>query len=208
MTELEMAKIIDANTAAGWEIPAIPTAADWSKLAHLRLRKRLNPHGRYSGAEESFQSALEAVGRHPAFAAQAEAATLACERQFRSVEVAAMESELASIDADAWGLSKAEQAAALIIGGMKPAATGPGIPQFDHARERAALELTTGSISLDGFLTDLRRAAELKQQIAAAKTELKSLTTTAEREAAARAERVKAARAERAALRKREAVGV
>lgn len=194
---------LDVASESLYRVPAVPTPATWAAFAHLKLRRRLSPHARVSRSEESFLSALENLSVHPAFRAAAEREIINTEIAFRGVEIVGLEAELASITPADWGLTAAEQKAALVVGGMKPAAAGPGLPVFDYARERAALELQTGTLALNGFLGDVRRAAELREKIAAAKAELKNLTTTAEREAVVRAERVKQAKAERAALRKR-----
>lgn len=208
--ELKTAEtVVGILNEGAWRVPVIPKREHWQALAHLKLRARVAPHAPLSHGEQAFRSAMETLSSHAAFRREAETAVLEVERAFRTAEIEALENELASIRPSDWGLSDAEQRQAMRVGGLVPAGK-PGVGEaiFDHARERAALELTTGTLALDGFLQDLRRLKELQARIEQAKAELANLSTSTEREEAQRKSRVKQAKAERAALRKREAATV
>lgn len=191
---------------AGWSVPAIPAANDWKALAILKLRKRMSPHLNLPAPQQFFHDSMDALARHPAFKSEAESALLNIDRDWRSLELDTLKAELKTVNAAEWGLTSSEQKQARLVAGIDRAPQGVDRPVFDQRREQAALELLIGAKSLAGYVSDLRRAAELRQKIEAKQAEIEALASDSEMQARIRAETVKAAKAERAHLSKRAAV--
>lgn len=199
---------LDISGAGNWAIPQKPEPRHWEALALLRLRARLNSYGNhFNRAELAFKGELERLALHPLYKGDAEKALLAAEKNQRRAELEAMQAELASIKTAEWGLTDRQEKAALIVGGLAPAKTGVGVPNFDQRREQAALELEIGALSLAGYLQDVRRQRDLEREIEALQSELASMGTATEQAARDRKARVEAAKRERAALSKRVAPG-
>ncbi len=199
-------EVVRGFDTAGWSVPAIPAANDWQALAILKLRKRMSPHITLPAPQQFFLDSMEALAKHPKFKPDADAAMLTIDRDWRALELDTLKAELKTINAAEWGLTSAEQKQARLVAGLERAPQGPDRPVFDQRREQAALELVIGAKSLAGFVSDLRRAAELRQKISAKEAEIESLCSDTEMQARNRAETVKAAKAERALLGKRAAL--
>lgn len=208
MNEFEAAALIaDHNGAGHWDAPAIPDETTWRKLALARLVKRLNPHTALPGCITAFLAVAETMAKHPAWQSEADGAATALEREWMEAEIAATERERDSIKPEQWKLSAAQATRARQVAGLAPRPQGDSAA-FDVARHKAALELETGEIALDGYVSDVRRLNTLDARLSELQAKLKSLSTASERESAARAEKIKQAAAERKALSKAEPVTV
>jgi hypothetical protein len=193
-----------ADPQGTWAIEAVPTEHTWRRLASVKLLQRRG-HLQLPGCAVAFLNVAEMQAGTPAFAAEADAALIDLDRQWTRAEIGALETELANITPEQWGLTKAQQQTAAKIAGVSAwIRTGNDHAAFDPGRERASLELATGTLALAGYIADIQRQRQIETALAAARTKLASLTTPAERAAAERKRLIAESKKERAALAKRE----
>lgn len=143
------------------QVPAIPTAEDFKRLAAVEWRAKRN-QGTLSRQELDWLSSMNTLAQTPAFKDLADATTTSYRREVRAAEIGALQKRFDAIKAGLadWQLPQD------VLAELKGLAVNPG-----DGRRLIVLEETHGRVAVQGAINDVREGERLRHEIVKLTTE-------------------------------------